>query len=220
VVVAVVGGHDPAPELDPFLDRGVVADHAGRIDAAVSDSAELAAVLDPVALAAAGGSAAALELLVAKVDRHRLAEPAVRRLILNGSDVEDVLQDVLIRLVRSIGRFRGESRFTTWLYRLARNTSIDSLRRRRDADSLPEDQAVSDAVRLSSMIATRESLNDLINQLPEKYREPVVLRDVHQLPYEVVAQRLDLNLNTTKSRIARGRAILAGLISEADFDGR
>jgi RNA polymerase sigma-70 factor (ECF subfamily) len=219
MALTMARGDRTTASTDPFIDRSVAADYGDRIDQAVGDSTALADVLDPVALAAADGSAMALDLLVTKVDRHRLAEPAVRRMILNTTDVEDVLQDVLIRLVRSIGAFRGESRFTTWLYRLARNTAIDFLRRRRDAHALPAENAVSDTVRLSSMIATRQSLNELIARLPESYRDPVILRDVQQLPYELVAQKLGLNLNTTKSRIARGRAMLAGLIEGADFDG-
>lgn len=190
-----------------------------QIDASTHDTTALAVLLDPLAGSAAAGSPHALDIVVTVVDRHRLAEPAIRRIVLKAHDVEDVLQDVLIRLVRSISGFRGEARFTTWLHRLARNTAIDALRRRKESDPMETDAALLDATRLSSMIATRTSLQELINRLPDAYREPIVLRDVQQLPYEDIAALLDLNLNTTKSRIARGRALLAGMIGGAGFDG-
>ncbi|MGI9596578.1 MAG: sigma factor, partial [Acidimicrobiales bacterium] len=87
-------------------------------------------VLDAVARSASGGSARALELLLGLIVEHDLAGPAIDRL-LTGPARADVEQDVLVAVTRSIHRFRGEARFTTWLYSLARNVTIAHLRRTR-----------------------------------------------------------------------------------------
>ncbi len=63
------------------------------------------------------------------------------------------------------------------------------------------------------MIANRTVLRELIDQLPEHYREAVVLRDVETLPYDEIARRAGIPLNTAKTRVARGRALIAGRLA-------
>ena len=125
---------------------------------------------------------------------------------------------MLLAVARSIGGFQGSARFTTWLHTVARNTAIGYLRRLRSTDQLGPDEPASESVRLSSIIAGRAAVQAALDKLPPTYREPVVLRDVQQLAYQEVADRLGLNLNTVKSRIARGRALLARLIEEGRAD--
>lgn len=179
-----------------------------RSAAAHADPEQRADALDLLAARAARGSPAALDALLAAVDQHGLARPAVRRLIVAEADADDVMQDVLIRVAESIGGFRGEARFTTWLHRVARNTAVDHLRRRRDTVPLDPD-TMGPVQRISSVIANRATIHDVLAQLPLHYREPVVLRDLGQLPYAEIAERLRLPLNTVKTRIARGRALVA-----------
>ena len=164
-------------------------------------------LLDPVALRAAGGDHDALEDLIWAVDELHLARSAVRRLVVQDADAEEVEQDVLVAVAETIRGFRGEARFTTWLHQLARHKAIAQLRRRKDAVALADE--VGDAARISSMIATRTALDAAIAGLPDLYRDAVVLRDVEQRPYTEVADRLGLNLNTVKARVARGRALAA-----------
>lgn len=165
--------------------------------------------LDRLAAAAAGGDRGSLDRLLAVVDRYRLSRSAVRRLVVDDGDAEEVYQDVLIRVARHIDGFAGEARFTTWLYTVARNAAIDHLRRQKKVEPLDEDQLMSDAQRISSMIASRADIRAVLDSLPEHYRTVVTLRDVDGLPYEDIAARLDLPLNTVRSRLARGRAIMA-----------
>lgn len=189
---------------------------AGRLVAAVRTAAEPHVAIDQVAAAAADGSTTALELLLRLIDDGGLARPAVRRLIVEPASVDDVVQETMIAVAERIGSFRGDSRFTTWLHQVARFKAIDFLRRQRDAVSIDGDDVVpTDTMRISSMIATRKVLGGLVEALPDHYRQPVVMRDIDQLPYEDIATRLDLPLNTVKSRIARGRAMLAGQWSAA-----
>lgn len=178
---------------------------------AVADPETAARFLDPLARAAAT-SGRALEVLLTAVDRQDLAGPAVHALLVNPHDAEEVTQDVLIAVCRSIGSYRGEARFTTWLATVARNTAIAYLRAKRDAVELDDDAPLSIGPRLSSMIATRATLRAAIEQLEPLYREPLVLRDVEHRSYQAVADELGLPLNTVKSRVLRARALLVGAL--------
>ncbi len=164
-------------------------------------------LIDAVALRASGGDAVALNDLLWVIDELHLARPAIRRLVVQDADAEDVEQDVLVAVAETIASFRGQARFGTWLHQVARFKAIAHLRRRRDTVTLDED--LGDAARISSIIATRTALDDAIRALPEGYREALVLRDIERCPYTEVAERLGLNLNTAKSRVARGRALTA-----------
>lgn len=198
--------------------RSAVAAVVAGVDRADRDLLELLGdeshrsdLLDALA-AAAPGSSRALEVLLTAVHRERLAAGAIHRVIVDHHDAEEIEQDVLIALARSIGSFRGDARFTTWLHTVARNVAVDFLRRRRELAVLDDGDRIelTASGRLSSMIATRATVRAAVDELPEMYRAAVTLRDVEHLSYQEVADRLGLNLNTTRSRIARGRALLAG----------
>jgi RNA polymerase sigma factor (sigma-70 family) len=183
---------------------------------AAGDRDSLTALLDPLARDAAAGSPEAVELVVWAVDELGLARPAIRNLLVDEADVEEVAQDVLVAVAETIHGFRGEARFTTWLHQVARFKAIAFLRRRRQTTALPGDEPAGDAERISSMIATRASIGEVLRTLPAEYREPVVLRDVQQLPYQQIAERLGLNLNTAKARVSRGRALVAARLGTGD----
>jgi RNA polymerase sigma-70 factor (ECF subfamily) len=178
----------------------------------VGDKAGRDAALDILARHAAGGSPMAVELLIEAIDRWGVARSAVRRVILDEAAVDDVTQDTLITVAQSVGSFRGDAKFTTWLHQLARNRAVDHLRRVRSAEPLGEHDHHSEAARMSSLVASRQAVRQLLDELPEHYRDAVLLRDVERLPYTEVATRLDRNVNTVKSHVARGRALLAGLV--------
>lgn len=178
-----------------------------RVRATTSDE-ERADLLDPTASAAGAGDLAALDDLLWAVDELGLARRTVRRLVLDEDDADEVEQDVLVAVAEGLADFRGEARFTTWLHTVARRKAVDALRRR-PAPSSPLPDDVGDARRISSVIATRTALDAAIASLPDAYRDAVVLRDVEGHEYAVVADRLGLNLNTTRTRIARGRALVA-----------
>ncbi|HEY8544876.1 MAG TPA: sigma-70 family RNA polymerase sigma factor, partial [Acidimicrobiales bacterium] len=170
-----------------------------RAAAASGDNDRLAALVDPLAARAAAGDGAALERLLWAVDELALARPAVRALVVEQADVDDILQDVLVAVAETIGGFRGEARFRTWLNQVARFKAIAHLRRRRDEVRLDDDRAgagsggvdrLGDAARISSILAERATLHGVLDGLPAHYREAVVLRDVHQLSYEQISERL------------------------------
>lgn len=200
-----------ATPLAADLDAAIAGD--GRAKSAVAEALrddDDGVVIDAVALAAAAGSTDALDLLLGAVDESPRTRAPIRRLLLDADAVDDVVQDVLIAVAERIDTFRGEARFTTWLHQVARFKAIDHLRRQRDESSLDAQPVEpSDAERISSMIATRTTIHDALADLPEHYRRAVTWRDLERLPYDEIARRADIPLNTAKTHVARGRALLA-----------
>ena len=188
-------------------------------------SGEIEQVVDEHAAAvraAVSGDRGALEtVLAAHLDQ---VHAVCRSLCRDPADAEDASQEALIAIVRSIGRFDGRSRFSTWCHRIAVNASIDELRRRKrrpdpvdlsesfehaqnQPDLDPEAQAIG--------TATRQGLRAALDDLPEEFRIPVLLRDVADLDYAEIAEILGVPPGTVRSRIARGRGRLADALSAA-----
>lgn len=129
--------------------------------------------------------------------------------------VDDVYQEVLIAVSRSIHRYRGESKFTTWLFSLARNVAVNELRRTRSVVSIDSElESDGEAQRFSSRAADRQLIEEAILDLPTIFRETVYLRDVQRLTYEEIAHRQGLAVNTVRSRLSRGRALLSAQLAE------
>jgi RNA polymerase sigma-70 factor, ECF subfamily len=191
--------------------HGVDATHAS-LRAAAGDQERLRELLDPLAVDAATGSSDALELLIWAVDELALGRSVIRRLVINESDVDDVAQDLLVAVAETVGSYRGEAPFTAWLAQVARFKAIAQLRRKRDEADLG-DVEPSDVVRISSMLADRGTVRAALETLPRHYRDAVILRDVEQLPYDEIGLRMGINVNTAKSRVARGRALAAARLA-------
>ena len=170
-----------------------------------------------VAAAQAGDRAALDQLIRAHYDR---IYAVCRRITGHDSDAADAAQEALIAVVRGLPRFDGRSAFSTWVYRIATNASLDELRRRRRRpmsvvrdDDRPDHEHVDPvAHRPFEQIAEREVLEAALRDLPDDFRIPVVLRDVADLDYQEIADTLDVPLGTVKSRIARGRGMLGAAL--------
>lgn len=160
---------------------------------------------------AGDGSALDTELLLERLDETGMIRRFVRSALLDESAVDDVHQDVLISVAGSIASFRGGSRVTTWVHSIVRRRVVDHLRRQRAGAPLPEGD-LGPAQRMSSMLATRASVQDALAGLPDLYRGPVTLRDLEGLSYAEVAERLDRKAGTVKAQISRGRALVASAL--------
>jgi len=132
--------------------------------------------------------------------------------------VDDATQEAMIKIVRSLPRFDGRSSFGTWAYRIATNAALDELRKRSRRPALHvldgsdrADAEIADdtAERRLASVADRLALDDALATLPDDFRAAVVLRDVADLDYAEIADVLDVPVGTVKSRIARGRRMMA-----------
>jgi RNA polymerase sigma-70 factor (ECF subfamily) len=176
-------------------------------------ASELDDALDDIARAASQGSDGATELLLTAVHQLRLARPAILRVVVDPTQVDEVAQQVLIAVERGIHSFEARSRFRTWLHTVARNESLMLLRRlqRTDGRQEPLDLETPPAAnqgRISSIVATRTTINQAIEDLPEPYRETIRLRVIGQLEYEEIANKLGVPIGTVRSRINKARQLL------------
>ncbi len=151
--------------------------------------------------------------------RHLDRLHTVCRGLCGPDDALDATQNALIAITRSVDRFDGRSAFTTWLHRVATNAALDELRRRQrrpdpvdTTDLLPGATPVAGASGDPERAVDRVALDDALARLPEDFRVAVVLRDVADLDYAEIAATLDIPIGTVRSRIARGRAALAGTL--------
>ena len=140
-----------------------------------------------------------------------------RRLTGNDHDAADATQEALLAIVRGLPRFDGRSAFATWVYRVATNACLDELRRRKRRPSPVDDdvelgQPVDAVDALDATVATRVDIDAALRRLPDDFRAAVVLRDLSGLDYAEIAEVLEVPAGTVKSRIARGRAMLADLL--------
>ncbi|MDG2039419.1 MAG: sigma-70 family RNA polymerase sigma factor [Ilumatobacter sp.] len=170
-----------------------------------------------MAAAQAGDRFALDQLLRRHYDR---IHAVTRRIAGPTRDADDATQEAMIKIVRSLPKFDGRSSFATWAYRIATNAALDELRKRRrrpDLRSIRDDEASNAGFepidemseRRIGSIADRLALDDALAGLPEDYRSAVVLRDVGDLDYAEIADVLGVPVGTVKSRIARGRRLLA-----------
>lgn len=142
---------------------------------------------------------------------ERFQQPVIsmiRHLTRQTSDCEDIAQEVFLSAFRHLRSFDPErSRFSTWLFTIARNKSINALRRTR-AVPLPDDSAPRQSGGPVEELDRRELLRDLdhaLRQLPERQRRAFVLAEFEGLPYDQIAQIECADLGTIKSRIHRAK---------------
>ncbi len=182
-----------------------------KVDQPVSD--ELALVN-----AARKGDLSAFEQLVNRYDRNifRIAQHITH----NREDAEDVVQDAFLKAYRNLGQFQGQSKFYTWLVRIAVNEALMKLRRRHpermvsldqdietDESSMPREVAdwSPNPEQLYGQSELRDILTKTIQGLSPGFRTVFVLRDVEGLSTEETAEALDLSIPAVKSRLLRAR---------------
>ena len=117
-------------------------------------------------------------------------------------------------IVRGLPRYDGRASFKTWSYRVATNACLDEIRRRkrRPIAVMDTPEPTTDDPLIDQRMVERLTLDDALNQLPEEFRLPVVLRDVGGMDYAEIAETLDIPPGTVRSRIARGRKQLSGIL--------
>lgn len=170
---------------------------------------------------AVAGSTAAFDVLV---DRYAARVHAICwRYFGNAEQAEDAAQGAFIALYRGMGTYRGQSAFSTWMYRVATNACHDLARRtarqprmvplddeRAPAGAEPPDNAALDRLMAAEL---QSDLRAALEQLDAEQRHAVVLRDVVGASYDDIARLQDVAVGTAKSRVHRGHARLAELLA-------
>lgn len=141
------------------------------------------------------------------------------RLTGNDEEARDLAQDVLLRLHRSLDRYR-EGNFEGWLYRTTVNAFRDRLRKRKRLreDALPESipRRLASSQNVEQIVAQselRDVVQEALMQIPADYREVIVLRDLQGRSYEQIAEHVGIPAGTVRSRIHRGREALRELLA-------
>lgn len=166
-----------------------------------------------------GGDRTALdELLRRHYDR---IYAICRRIAGNEADANDATQEALMAIVRGLPKFDNRAKFTTWSYRVATNACLDELRRRKrrptpalvdEHEGWSEQNTDETQPAFDEQLAVRDEVQTALNQLPEEFRHPVVLRDYAGLDYAEIAETLGIPPGTVRSRIARGRSKLVEIL--------
>jgi len=160
------------------------------------------------------------------VERHqRLVVGTVARMLGSNSDVEDIAQQVFVRVWKSAKRYVPRAKFTTWLLKITRNLVLNELRRRSRHVQLPlqvesedEERPIKDerAMAPDASLLKKElqsAIDTAIAQLPETQRMAVVLRRYDELSYEEIAEVLDQSVPAVKSLLFRARTELRTRLS-------
>lgn len=169
---------------------------------------------------ALSGDDLAYKRLMAKY--HDAIYNFILRMVHNRAQVEDLTQEAFIKAFASLKNFNEEYAFSTWLYKIATNNSIDYIRKRKlptysidkpveskDSDytfELPDETYAADRAIISGQ--RTKLLNQAIARLPEKYKRVILLRHTEERSYEEIAKFLKLPIGTVKAHIFRARELL------------
>ena len=166
------------------------------------------------------GDVAAFDLLFARYQSRILN--LISRYVRDADEVQDVAQEAFIKAYRALPRFRGDSAFYTWMYRIAINTAknhlvarsrrppgtdvdIDDADFREDAQVLRESEDPESAMSRDQL---RDTIHRALGELPDDLRSALTLREFEGLSYEQIAQILECPVGTVRSRIFRAREFL------------
>jgi RNA polymerase sigma-70 factor (ECF subfamily) len=158
----------------------------------------------------------------------KIAYNIALKMLKNKEDAEDVSQEALIKVYKSINRFNMDSSFKTWLYRIVVNTCLDHVRKNKEnpisidqpirsghdefymdvEDNRPTPQEV-----LETKL-TQKMVMDAVNELEDDFKSIIILRDINDLSYEEISEVLECNIGTVKSRISRGRQKLKEILEK------
>ena len=172
--------------------------------------------------AARQGDQSAFEQLVRLYEKRVLA--LTTRMCKNPADAEEAAQEAFLSAWQGLPFFRGDASFSTWLYRLASNACVDLLRREGRHQSAAGPSLNDEEVQLevpdtapspqeqAERSELRQQIEAGLQALTPDHRQVLLLREMHQLSYDEIAQTLDVDVGTVKSRINRGRKQLRNFL--------
>ncbi len=158
------------------------------------------------------------------IENHeRFVFNVVYRITGNAEDARDVSQEAFIKAFKNFESYDESSAFSTWLYRIAVNTAIDFIRRRKKENSISfEDYIVDEKNQkgdsgIEEKVISKEGVKNIIsavNMLDDEFKTVIVLRDMEGMDYKEISDITGLPLGTVKSRLSRGRGKLRQMIEK------
>lgn len=141
------------------------------------------------------------------------------RLMGNRDDAMDISQEVFVKIFRNLKAFKGESALATWIYRIAYNTCMDELRRRKikQVSIVDKPDLVDDNISVEEIYEADErkkAVHNALYKLDDDQRAVIVMRDIQGLSYEEIADVLQCPLGTVKSRLSRARLNLKEILKD------
>lgn len=138
---------------------------------------------------------------------------------------EDLSQEIFIKLYKNLGKFKGESSFSTWLFRLSKNYCIDWMRKHKNEINLVELDELSSNIDFVDEIINKDDYNNLrneINELPDKYKQSLYLYHFKGYTYQEISDKLKVPKKTVETRIYRAKKILKNKLWELGglYDGK
>lgn len=201
----------------------------GNLTSAISITTEEAVLVADLK----AGSEDAFGILIAQY--HQPLYSLIARSLTDPADAADITQEVFIKVFRSIRGFHGESSLRTWLYRIAlheasnqrrwwsrhkkQELTIDSTMDSTDSgnEGIPLAATLADRgdspFDLAAQAELRHQVEEALHQIPESFRNVVVLREIEGFAYEEIAEILNIHVGTVKSRLTRGRSALRALLA-------
>ncbi|AGC67960.1 RNA polymerase sigma-H factor AlgU [Thermoclostridium stercorarium subsp. stercorarium DSM 8532] len=174
-----------------------------------------------------GGDVEAFETLIQS--HQKKVYNIALRMTGNPEDAQELAQEAIVRAFTSIGKFRGDSSFSTWLYRITINICTDFLRKRNKVTLISMEQGAASNDNQQGLQIEEESpgpdglaekkqlkklVRDAMDALSEEHRQVLILRDILNLSYKEIANTLKVNEGTIKSRINRARAGLKKIVMQ------
>lgn len=171
------------------------------------------------------GDADAFEQIIIKYEKKIFG--LIYNMLRNENEIEDVAQEVFIKVYKNLDKFNGDSSLYTWIYKIATNLCLDQIKKRKEVIyideklqlndgevefQIPSDEKLQDEIYEQKEL--KQKLESCIDKLPEKQKAMIVLRDIKGLSYDEIAEILDLKLGTVKSQINRARLKLKELLEK------
>jgi RNA polymerase sigma-70 factor (ECF subfamily) len=178
---------------------------------------------------ARGGDRDSFNQLVVRWERPIYA--LAYRVIGREEDARDIAQDTFLRAYRALGGFKGQAKFSSWLYRITLNLCRDWMRRERRTPVAQAPEGV-DLLDLATESTPSESIEDLVSRkelgravakamssLPEEQRTAIILKEYQGLTFQEIADLLDCPLSTVKTRLYQGLNVLRRQLEQAGVEG-
>ena len=175
-----------------------------------------------------GGDAESFNELILRWERPIYA--LAYRVIGREEDARDVCQETFLRAFRALPGFKGEAKFSSWLYRITLNLCRDWIRRERRTPVVQPPEGI-DVIELAGETSPSESIEELVSrhelgravgkamsQLPEEQRTAIILKEYHGLTFQEIADLLDCPLSTVKTRLYQGLSVLRKQLREAGVE--